>query len=335
VKKKEKNYYKKKAISNSSLSYIKDSPKLFKKFINGELETENKDYFELGTAVHMYFLEPDKFKKTYEIMDYTSPTSKNQTEFLEKISGVSKITDNILLNAYKECYIAKQSDDKILETATKLKNEYKNYIKYLKKRKNKTILRSLAMQLIRSMESNIKGQKTAPKLIYDIEDSIIDNPNKVIYNEKEVYWKGKHGLDYKAMLDRLIVDHANKKIKLVDLKTTKSVKTFITSSFTKYKYDRQLAFYSLAARELFKQEFKDKSIEDYEIEFYIVALDTGNGSVMPFKISQKIILNAASQIVNLLDRIYWHTKEDKWEFPMEYYLNDGVIEICEATLLDL
>lgn len=311
----------------------------FKQFLDGEIEDRRTDYFEIGTAIHMYFLEPAKFKKKYEVLDYTSPSSKNQITFVEKLLEYGISNKAALVKAYKESYtVNKLSDDKILEKAKEIKSNLKDFISYKRKLgQNKAVLSTLDMKLIQGIETSIKSHKKASKLLYDLGYELIEDDNKTIYNEKEVYWSldiNNTKLDFKAMIDRLVIDHANKVINLIDLKTTKSLSSFL-KSFKTYNYDRQLAFYSLAVKELFEQEFTDLRVDDYTIKFYIVAADKTDSHVRTYDITEQIINKALIEIKHILQEIEWHVKNNKWDHPKEYYLNDGAIEICEAILQDL
>ena len=61
-------YHAIKALSNSSLSVLKESPtKFYKRFITGEMKGQETDAMLLGSAVHMLALEPERFDAEYRI----------------------------------------------------------------------------------------------------------------------------------------------------------------------------------------------------------------------------------------------------------------------------
>ena len=75
-------YFDIKAVSNSSLNYIDPesggNPRLFRKFLDGQLDEKPSKSFEIGTLIHEELLEPGKLDivpdnipgpKTQDIID--------------------------------------------------------------------------------------------------------------------------------------------------------------------------------------------------------------------------------------------------------------------------
>ena len=63
-------YHAIKALSNSSLSVLKRSPtEFYKRFITGEMKSQETDAMLLGSAVHMLALEPERFDAEYVVLD--------------------------------------------------------------------------------------------------------------------------------------------------------------------------------------------------------------------------------------------------------------------------
>jgi len=132
----EKEYYRKKRVSSSSIKWFETSPLFFRKMLDKEIEQETKRYFEIGKKIHMKILEPNEFDKNYIYLDYDIPKSENQRKFCEDyITCRSKTTNEKLLFAYKSNYTSdKITDEKVLDKATELKKQLSKYITYLKKR---------------------------------------------------------------------------------------------------------------------------------------------------------------------------------------------------------
>ena len=63
-------YHAIKALSNSSLSVLKESPtKFYERFITGEMKGQESEAMLLGSAVHMLALEPERFDAEYVVLD--------------------------------------------------------------------------------------------------------------------------------------------------------------------------------------------------------------------------------------------------------------------------
>lgn len=319
-----KEYTEIKAISNSSLNLLEQSPKKFLKFYNLEFEESDKKYFLIGSAIHCYILEYNEFFKRYKFLDYTAPNSANKKLFLDLYISSKGDKNERLINAYKKSYSTYAAkDETVLEKAKELLKELSSYLKYLKyKDKGIDIIPGYLKTYLEKLKKELTNNTTANNLLFSVPTEINDID---IFNELPIIWEQTiENTPYtlKALLDRVILDHDKKLIQLIDLKTTVDIKEFKTSSFFKYHYDRQLSFYSLAIMNYFKQEYPDLNIEDYTIEHYIVAV---NKEMEPetavFKITNSTILNASKQVSNLLNIAHWHLSNNKWEYSKEHYEN--------------
>lgn len=320
-------YLQVKAVSNSSLSLIEKNPKEFKKFIEGELIEEKTNYFELGTAIHAAVLEPEEYKKIYTFLDFTAPRSPNQKKFCDLYANTPTKKENVLIEMYSSCYSCKGiSEQKILEEAKQIIKENADYIKYLKKSQKGIILSTLDEKMISSIVSSVKAHKKASNLLFNIYTDVIEDANYFAANEIEIYWEDKLKIPYKSKIDRLFVDFKNKVVQIIDLKTTAKIDEF-EKSIDNYNYDRQLAFYKIAIYNFFKQKFKDVDLEEFKFEFYIVAVSKQDYRVTVFKLKDSTIDSALVKIYSLLDRVKWHFENNSWEYYLEYYTNDGIIEI--------
>jgi hypothetical protein len=323
----EKDYYKIVGISNSSLSYFNKSPYYFYKRINGEIEEEEKKrYLELGKQVHMYLLEPELFHQTYAILDFEAPKSQQQLKFAESYVKASKkkTDEEKLISAYSENYVVtNKSDDKILEEAKELKNKVKDYIKYLKAAKEfKAILSWSSKSILDQMKQVTNEHIKAKELLF----CHLNRPTANIetFNEFQIIWQYPEiSMPCKSMIDRLVIDHENKVIQLIDIKTTSSIGEF-KDKFEELSYYRQLAYYWIALH-WYAKENNLQYFEEYKKETYIVALQTTQlVECRVFDIDDYYLNLGLNEIEEYMRKIKWHIDENKWEHTKEYYLNNGV-----------
>ena len=153
-----------------------------------------------------------------------------------------------------------------------------------------------------------------------------------VYNEFHINWEYPNAstlgdLPCKSLLDKVMIDHTNKKIILVDIKTTADVYNF-KHSIEEFDYCRQLAYYWLAIHWYFKNELK-LNIEEYEYETYIIAVQSHDGyEVRVFKFNPETIEERLVTIDYAIKRIAWHKNNDLWDHMKEYYDEDGAEMIC-------
>jgi len=319
-----KNYYDVKAVSNSSLSWLKDgSPKYFKMKLDGLISDPPRAYFEKGQQIHMYILEPEEFEKEYTFLSYSKPKSAQQKEFCDSFARLKKgKKDEKLVQAYKKAYTTKESEEKILEKAKTLEKQYTEYIKFTKMSPMYTaVLPTSMLTIFNEIKTNIRNHAKARELLFNDEHTVFGNSDKLfIQNEIAIYWKYPNGLDCKSMIDRLVIDYENKKVQLIDLKTSSQLYSF-KEKVDEYSYHRQLAFYWMALYWYFKNELKI-SLDDWIKETYIVAVSTVNPhEVKVFELTDAKLNSGAETIMQLMDTLKWHFDNDAWEYDTKYYNN--------------
>jgi hypothetical protein len=321
-----KDYYKEKCVSNSSLSWFQNSPLFFRMMLDGEINQSTPSYFEKGSQIHMYLLEPEEFEKEYDFMSYETPKSKQQKEFTETFARAKKGTkDEKLISAYRNSYSTKEGDDKVLIKAKELANSYQEYIKYIKQSQVKKILPTTMMHTLNKIRSSVLSHKKARELMYNEEHLTFGNTDKLfIKNEFPIYWSYPNSeLSCKSMMDRLIIDHDKKIVTMVDVKTTSHMSDFVSKAL-EYKYNRQIAFYWMAIHWYFKNEL-NINMDEYEKKSYIVAVSTTSPTeTKVFNISDRKLIDGMEEIEKLMFELDWHFKNEKWDYPRSYYEGEGI-----------
>lgn len=312
-------------ISNSMLGYFLVSPKNFKeKVIDGRVDS-GSGAMDYGTMVHCYLLQPDEFKKLYRVLDINTPSSAQQKAFCQDYIDSKENRPYLkALEALKKNYkVTVADDDKNAAKGLEIALKYKSYIKYLRSQQNGEdkfkYISWATLNSLRNIRLNILEHKKAKELLFDGISS------EETHNEFHINWDIKIGdniMDCKSLIDRVKIDHENKKITLIDVKTTVSVSNFY-ESFEKYDYARQLCYYWAAIYWYFKNEL-DIDVEEYSNETYIVAIqNNGSADCRVFRIEDDTILAKNDIIKQTLTKIDWHRTNNKWDFTKEYYEGDG------------
>ena len=319
-------------VSHSSLSALKVSPLFFQKYKNREYE-DNKS-FELGSAIHCFVLEMEKFETKYIISNipviggmmgkFLEAIVKNEKYVIESDHDSTEDTpaEFVLKNTdhlYQHCYDLSGFKIPIATIIKKLEAyENKNYLNFLREAEGKLILSQDEMAIIMNCATSVQAHSMACKLLDTSEFSGAEP-------EKEILWTHKD-FKVKSIIDNLILDKAGKLVTIVDLKTTaKSVYNF-SGAYSAYGYYRQMAIYKLGAISYLESLGEDPM--EYDFKTYIVAVQTtGLFECVVYEPDNLDLSIAVDEFESLLSRLKWHQDHDCWEYPMEYYNNGGVIKI--------
>lgn len=313
-------------ISNSNIGwFLKKGPRYLKEMLDGK-EGLKASFLDKGTMIHEYILQPEEFWKDYIILDFAVPKVKQQKDLLEFYANAKMVDplaseDDILLMSYNSAYSNNKSIDKRIQEAKELVELYQNYIEYFRNKDSKKVISFADLNMLKAIKKNMEEHKKANELLFNYPETF------EVHNEFHINWEYPNAsslgdLPCKSLLDRVMIDHTNKKIILVDIKTTADVYNF-KHSVEEFDYCRQLAYYWLAIHWYFKNELK-LNIEEYEYETYIVAVQSHDGyEVRVFKFNSKAIEERLVTIDYVIKRIAWHKNNNLWDHMKEYYDEDG------------
>lgn len=325
-------------ISNSSIGwFLKKGPLYFHNMLDGKEEGLKLPQLEKGTMIHEYILQPDEFWNDYTILEYEVPKVKQQKDFCDwysifKDTNPLEDDDKLLLDSYNKAYSNKLSEDAKLSIAKDFALRYDEYIKSKSLKNNKKAISFADLNMLKTIKSNIEKHKKANELL-------TNTPGVESHNEFHINWTFPIKTDSlkmdenktwyapcKSLLDRCIFDHVNKKIILIDLKTTSDVYNF-KHSVEEFDYYRQIAYYLLAITWYMKDQ--DIDISDYDCEAYIIAIQTnGSYEVRVFNMFNETELDSRKNIIiNALSELSYHYQTNNWEHTRSYYEGNGTEEL--------
>lgn len=312
-------------ISNSAIGwFLKKGPRFYRDMIDGKEEGLKLPQLERGTMIHEYILQPEDFWNDYIILDYEVPKVKQQKDFCETYANsLELIEDDKKITAYKSAYSNSKSSEIVLKEAAELCNRYANYIKALRNEKdNRKVISFADLNMLKNIKNNIDNHKKAKELLED-------TPGVESHNEFHINWElpiDEWIAPCKSLLDRCIFDHINKKITLIDLKTTSDVYNF-KHSVEEFDYYRQITYYLLAISWYMKDQGID--ISDYDCEAYIIAIQTNsNNEVRVFNMFNELELDSRKDlIIRTLTELSYHYQTGNWDHTRKYYEEDGTEEL--------
>ena len=321
-------------ISNSNIGwFLNKGPAFLHKMLTDPPPEEKNPVLERGTMIHEYLLQPEEFQKDYVVWNKSRPFSAQQEKFCQALASSLEIEPNrAILSAYKEAYsTAGKSEDKMLSEGLKIASTLKDYIDFLKENDGRIMITPSEAHMLDKIKKNVQSHKLANKLLWPMstfgyeQDGTYTSDTVNAWHEFHINWSYEGKINCKSLLDSLTLDFKNKKATIMDLKTTAKLWHF-EESIEMYDYLRQLDYYSMAVRWYLVNEcgVTEYEIFEWTFEYYIIGIDTtGSNEIRVFKIEQKDVSSRDETILNALDRIAWHQRENKWDHSREYYIGDG------------
>lgn len=321
-----------KKLSYSRLSSFDiDGPKALIK--RKELSGEGID---MGGLIDLLLFSPNDFETTYYVYDGVKPTAT-----------LGDLTDTILTN-----FTTPPTIEEVVKLA-KDSGYWSNIVKeetYIGKFNTDNFWNYIKAQL----ESKGKHVITEEQVIHakevvDVLKNHAYSKDIVAFPEEGQSKYVQYGIEYRyknvilrGILDLLIVDHVNKTVQMVDLKTGAPNAEAFSTSFVKYRYYLQEAVYQQAFEYICKDlklkgyallPFKFLYISRYEKIplVYTVPEKWHNGALNGFKTTAGYKYRGLNE---LIEDVTWHITNDKYSLSRDSYekngsiiLNDDFIEV--------
>ena len=317
-------------LSHSSLNLLDYSPSFYREHILNPKD-EDTTYFRKGSAVDCLLTEPREFDKRYVLCTVEAPGGM-MGEFVKIYLHNINRDDIDEDTRRKEAYIASGFKIKYESVIKKFEApEIQEYVKFTIENKDKTLLSREEMSQTINMV-NMLQRCVITEEYFKADHDLRETKNQV---EFEMPWKTKSGKEYiiRGILDKVIIDHKNKTVQAVDLKTTGKPVYSFPNSYIKYAYYRQAAIYQRWVQGTW----------DYEVlPFKFVVAETAcNNKPLVFEVSKKdleIGTNGGFSkstgkrmkgFAELIEEVEWHQRTGEWEIKKEVQDNGGILILNE------
>ena len=314
----EQEYRNAEGISRSLLSDFDDHPMNVKE----PRESVESDAFRIGSAFDaLMFQTPDEWNERYYVSTATPPTGM--------MAGMVEAAINIKLadpfgdvDVAELAFEASEYKPSYKKTALKQFESFNAYINERCENDGKVCISQTEYDMLSRMSMNCLSDPVTKKFF--IKNT---HPDLELNFQVPVFWE-QSGVTCKALLDIVLIDHAEKKIYPVDLKTTSSSVYHFASSFIKYKYYLQSSMYTAAIEELFVNEISEGyTVENFK---FIVVGTTGRNEVLTYTVSNDdleagtygytdLYGNYHRGWITLLEDLSWHYEHDLWQHPRNVY----------------
>ncbi len=254
------------ALDKDSYSSLKkftdDRREYYKKYILKQtLADKTTSSMELGSMVDCLIFERSEFDKRYTVANVSKPSGA-LGKFTENVialtannldsDGALSLTMDKLLDIAYENTKYDLSGEQVAfkrkgDTLDAIKERWLlgdglAYYKQIRKAESEGKIFvepkeiAYAENILRTVKQNPKVKEILDKVNDDRWECHVQLPIEFEYN----------GLEMKALLDRVIIDHKEKKVNVYDLKTSWNVEDWINQSFLTYKYYIQAVVYKEA-----------------------------------------------------------------------------------------
>lgn len=299
-------------INQSRLKLILSDPKSYK----NEVQIES-DSLRFGSLVDCLILDEDKFEEKYLIAKAKEPTATLLEIFNKTFPDCTESQIEEIVNQQTEDgkYIYWGSTKKPeLRRANWDNPEFWDYWKEKEKAKQFILVSQENYNQAIEAKFNFRRDGFIAKLLREKE---INTHVVLQFNYEE--------FNCKSELDIVLIDHKEKTIQEIDLKSSSSNRFGFVSDIKKYRYDFQRAFYNIGMKK-YAEELGYTLLAPSII--YIPSFS--NSPCYLFEFEEKYVsgLNYTDKYGNVIEsvdsafeRLTWHLNNDLWEYPMDYYIN--------------
>lgn len=301
-----------------------------------ESDEVEKKHNVFGSMVDILCLSPERFDKEFYVMEEAdiSDALKSISSMIMEMAELEGLdipilskehnspVDHIILEVAEKFNY--QSNWKNDTKVKKIKESCGGYISKLVFAKGRTIVSTEEYQKAITCSMMLKSDP-GTKYYFKPKKGEVLLFHKVVQFEFE-------GIEIKCELDIIRINHDSKIIYPADLKTIGSQIYRFNSDFWKFRYDFQAGTYFLGLfsdptiKELLEKGYKiapfrfivGHSDSDYSPLVFKVGESAHNIAISGGVLSDGRRLEGLTQAVK---RYKFHIKEDKWDYPMEYYQN--------------
>jgi len=330
-----KNYFDDNSISYSMLRNLSVSPLYFKRI--REEEQEDKLHFLIGSCVDILLTEPDKFWKKYAL-EFQEVCEKVPTPQIRDYGGFlyAGLSEE---EAFERTNFKREKLESVKEKFDKEAKEWFEWIKkkgeYEKSNVNKQVISTSQYSLITKIVESLKTNRFTRKYF---EGTIGTKTDKHL--QLEIYWEYKSE-KCKSKLDLVVVDHENKEIHPIDIKTTGNSVFSFDSSALKWRYDLQSSFYSSALYWLINKsndEYWNK-LKDYRISPFKFIVESTKYPGMPlmYECSEKFLKGGIDGFdyqgrwykgfIELINDYKWYRDNNSWDYSKDIIEKEGIIKL--------
>jgi len=339
----ETNYRAKAIDSSSSLKeFSMDRKKYYRKYILGEsVEDKDTQAATIGRVVETLLLEPELFDERFYMSACASaPTSlmlafveglyKFTKEATDENGNVTRSFEDISKDAYAESGFKIKYDAVISKFVGSDAEIYYNEIRKVRGQ-NLTVVTTEDVTNAEKIVEELRNNPVTKDVV-----NLVSSPRYTVYNQLQVEGYVLDNLEFKSMMDKVIVDHQEKTVQVYDLKCTWSVENFLEEYYLYRRAYIQAYLYFWAAT-----HFREGNAElaGYQIlpPRFIVCDSTNYYNPLIYTLTYDDLDEAYNGfthknreykgVAELIEDLKWALENNVWNISRENSINNGLVNI--------
>jgi len=339
----ESNYRAKAIDSSSSLKeFSMDRKKYYRKYVLGE-DVEDKDTqaATIGRVVETLLLEPELFDERFYMSACASAPTGLMLAFVEALykfskeatdenGNITRTFEEISKDAYAESGFKIKYDAVIGKFVGSDAEIFYNEIRKVRAQ-NLTVVTTEDVSNAEKIVEELRNNPVTKDVV-----NLVSSPRYTVYNQLQVEEYVLDGLEFKSMMDKVVVDHDVKTVQVYDLKCTWSVENFLEEYYLyRRAYIQALLYYKAALHFMNNTE----EIRGYRVESprFIVCDSTNYYNPLIYTLSDKHLEDAYNGfthknreytgVATLIKDLKWALENNIWNISRENSINNGLVNI--------
>ncbi len=333
--------------------FIEDRKKYYRKFVIKEpLPEDETTYTIFGGLVDCLKFTPEAFEDRYALSVSQLPTGqygkfvdqlmKVTLRSINEAGEVTRDLEDMMFDAYNE--VKHDRDGNVVDfkrdSFEKVKEKFigsnlEIHYRQLRESHGKTVIDISTLENAQAVVRELNSNPITRDII-----TCSTNSRFTVYDQfpiiGSVVYDGNEPYRLKCLVDRLIIDHEQKVIKIYDLKTVWDNEGEFLHNYFKYKYYIQMALYYYLVYQWSRSE---EEIKDYEVSFpEFIAVDSSNykspliyttdsenyrQGLHGFTIRSKSYPGVLKAVGDLI----WHKETGIWNISKDSYLAGGIVKV--------
>lgn len=330
--------------SSSSLKdFSMDRKKYYKKYILGDkVDEKDNQSILMGKIVETLLLEPHEFDGKFHLSSCLSAPTGLMLKFVEALYKYAReatdekgIVQRDFADISKDAYV--DAEYKIpYDTVIKkfIGSDAEIYYREICmiRAKNLDVVTSSDVSFAERIVEELKNNFVTKDVV-----NMINSTRYTVLNQFQVEPYLVDGLALKSMIDKVIVDHEKKLIKIYDLKCTWSVENFLEDYYLYRRSYIQAYVYFQAIKQFTKNTEHEWFGYKVELPYFLVCDSTNYYNPLFYKLNDEDYKNAYKGferkgktypgVEQIIEDLKWATSNNVWNISRTNFLNNGVVTI--------